>query len=195
MALQQTPRFFSVQYTLVWPKHCSEKKLLKFSVMWFLNLCWLVSHLTHWGRVTHLCISKSTTIGLDNGLSPGRHQAINWTNAGILLIEPLNKLQWNFNRNLYNFIQENAFENVVWKTAAILSRPQCVEVVAIPRLYFVYFDYIFMLCFIINFLYTQLPCTVYFWTYCIQAFWLYCFSLNETYLILSYLALPHLILS
>ena len=26
---------------------------------------------------------------------------------------------------LYIFIQENAFENVIWKTAAILSRPQC----------------------------------------------------------------------
>ena len=26
-----------------------------------------------------------------------------------------------------NFIQENAFENVIWKMAAILSRPQCVN--------------------------------------------------------------------
>ena len=38
-----------------------------------------------------------------------------------------NKLQWDFNRNLYIFVQENAFENVVWKMAAILSRPQCVK--------------------------------------------------------------------
>ena len=36
------------------------------------------------------------------------------------------ELQWNFNRNLYIFIQENAFENVVWKMAAILSLPQCI---------------------------------------------------------------------
>ena len=28
--------------------------------------------------------------------------------------------------NLNIFIHENAFENVVWKIAAILSRPQCV---------------------------------------------------------------------
>ena len=27
--------------------------------------------LTHWRRVTHICVSKLTTIGLDNGLSPG----------------------------------------------------------------------------------------------------------------------------
>ena len=45
--------------------------------------------LTHWGRVTHICISKLTIIDSDNGLSPGWRQAIIWTNAGILLIGPL----------------------------------------------------------------------------------------------------------
>ena len=45
-------------------------------------------HLTHWGRVTHICVNKLTIITSDNGLSPGRRQAIIWTNAGILLIGP-----------------------------------------------------------------------------------------------------------
>ena len=45
--------------------------------------------LTHWGRVTHICVSKLTIIGSDNGLAPGRRQAIILTNAGIILIEPL----------------------------------------------------------------------------------------------------------
>ena len=45
--------------------------------------------LTHWGQVTHICVSKLTIIGSDNGLSPGRRQTIVWNNAGILLIEPL----------------------------------------------------------------------------------------------------------
>ena len=45
--------------------------------------------LTHGGRVTHICVGKLTIIGSDNGLSPGRHQAIIWTNAGILLFGPL----------------------------------------------------------------------------------------------------------
>ena len=45
--------------------------------------------LTHWGRATHICVGKLTTIGSDDGLSPGRRQAIIWTNAGILLIGPL----------------------------------------------------------------------------------------------------------
>ena len=46
---------------------------------------------------------------------------VNWTLG--------NKLQWNFNQNSYIFIQENVFENVVWKMAAILSQPQCVETI------------------------------------------------------------------
>ena len=37
----------------------------------------------------HICISKLTIIGSDNGLLPGRRQAIISTNAGILLIGPL----------------------------------------------------------------------------------------------------------
>ena len=39
--------------------------------------------------MTHICFSEPTSIGSDNGLSPGRRQAIIWTNAGILLIGPL----------------------------------------------------------------------------------------------------------
>ena len=53
--------------------------------------------LTHWGRVTHKCASTLTIIGSDNGLSPGRRQAIIWTTAGILLIGPLGT---NFSENL-----------------------------------------------------------------------------------------------
>ena len=36
-----------------------------------------------------ICVSKLNIIGSDNGLSPTRRQAIIWTNAGILLIRPL----------------------------------------------------------------------------------------------------------
>ena len=49
----------------------------------------MIWYLTHWGRMTHICVSKLTSIGSDNGLSPGWHQAIIWTYAGILLIGPL----------------------------------------------------------------------------------------------------------
>ena len=52
---------------------------------------------THWGRVTHICVDNLTIIGSDNGLSPGRRQAIIWTSAGILLIETLGTI---FSENL-----------------------------------------------------------------------------------------------
>ena len=39
--------------------------------------------------MTHICIGKLTSIGSDNGLSPGRRQVIIWTNAWILFIGPL----------------------------------------------------------------------------------------------------------
>ena len=54
-------------------------------------LCNTEKMLTHWGQVTHICVSKLTTIGSDNGLSPGRRQAIIWTSDGILLIRTLGK--------------------------------------------------------------------------------------------------------
>ena len=66
---------------------------------------WTIYVLTHRGRVTHICVSKLTTIGSDNGLSPRRHQAIIWTNAGILLIRTLEK---NFSDIL---IQIHTFSN------------------------------------------------------------------------------------
>ena len=52
-------------------------------------LLYILIFSTHRGRATHICISKLTIIGSDNGLSPGRRQAIIWTNAGILLIGTL----------------------------------------------------------------------------------------------------------
>ena len=41
---------------------------------------------THWGRVMQICVGNVIIIGSDNDLSPGRRQAIIWTNAEILLI-------------------------------------------------------------------------------------------------------------
>ena len=73
--------------------------------------------LTHWGRVAHICVRKLAIIDSDNGLTPGRCQAIICWN--ILNGALGNKLQWNLHRNLYIFIQENVFENVVLKMTAI----------------------------------------------------------------------------
>ena len=44
--------------------------------------------LTRWGRLTHIC-NNTTIIGWGNGLSPGRRQAIIWTNYGIMLFRTI----------------------------------------------------------------------------------------------------------
>ena len=61
-------------------------------------------YLTNWGRVTHICVSKLTIIGSDNGLSPGRRQAIIWTNYGILLIGPLGTIFSEILIKIYSFL-------------------------------------------------------------------------------------------
>ena len=67
---------------------------------------------THWGRATHICVNKLTTIGPDNGHYLNHCcNIVNWTLG--------NKLQWNFNRNSNIFIQENAIENGVCEMASI----------------------------------------------------------------------------
>ena len=59
-----------------------------------------------------------------NGPAPSHYQNQCWDIVNLTL---RNKLQWNIYRNSYIFIQENAFEYVIWEMAAILSQPQCVN--------------------------------------------------------------------
>ena len=100
------------------------------------RVCWriYVSHstrserqcLTHWGRVTHICVGKLTIIGSDNGLSLGRHQAIIWTNAGISLIRTLGT---NFSEILIGiriFYSRKCTGKCRLPNGVHLSRPQCV---------------------------------------------------------------------
>ena len=49
--------------------------------------------------MTHISVYKLNIIGSDNGLSPGRHQAIIWINAWILLI-------WLLGANLNGMLTE-----------------------------------------------------------------------------------------
>ena len=77
--------------------------------------------LTHWGRVTHICVVKLTIIHSDNGLSPGRRQAIIWTNAGIVLIGPLVK---NFSEIVIG-IQTFSFKKMHLKMSSAKWRPFC----------------------------------------------------------------------
>ena len=77
--------------------------------------------LTHWGWVTHICVSKLTIIASDNGLLPGRRQAIIWTSAGILLIGPLGT---NFSEILFA-ITTFSFKKMSLKVTSAKWRPYC----------------------------------------------------------------------
>ena len=131
---------FSCINPLTW--RCHELEIL--SVITFLALCegihfvtwwiprtkgqyyWPLLHLhsfllTHWGRVTHICVSKLASIVSDNGLSPGRRQAIIWTNAEILLIGPLGT---NFSEILIE-IHTFSFKKMHFKMSSGKWRPFC----------------------------------------------------------------------
>ena len=79
------------------------------------------SALTHWGRVTHICVSKLNIIASDNGLSPGRRQAIIWTSARILLIGSVGT---NFSEILIEIIIFS-FKKMRLKVLSAKWRPCC----------------------------------------------------------------------
>ena len=86
----------------------------------------LTTSLTHWGRVAHICVGNLGIIDLGNGLSPGRRQAIIWTNAEILLIGPMGT---NFNVSLFEI---HAFPFTFHlKMSSGKLRPFCVSLVFI----------------------------------------------------------------
>ena len=84
---------------------------------WSPNVGWL----THWGRVTHICVSRLTIIGSDNGLATGWPQAIIRTNAGILLNGPLGT---NFSEMLIE-IHVFSFKKMHLKMSSCKWRPFC----------------------------------------------------------------------
>ena len=76
---------------------------------------------THWGRVTHICVNKLTIIGSDNGLSPGRRQAIIWTNDGILLIRTFRTHISEIVSEIHTF----SFKKMHFKMSSGKWRPSC----------------------------------------------------------------------
>ena len=82
----------------------------------FQNVC-----LTHWGRVTHICVGNLTIIGWDMWLvawmAPSHYlnqcwNIVNWT--------PRSKHQWNFNRN-----SKFSFKKMYFKMLSAKWRPFC----------------------------------------------------------------------
>ena len=93
-----------------------------------MNILW---DLIHWGqRVTHTCVSKIDQHWLSQWLvassAPNHYLNQCWF---IVNWNLNNKPQLNSTRNSNIIIQEDAFQTVVRKLAAILSRPQCINLI------------------------------------------------------------------
>ena len=71
--------------------------------------------------MTHICVGELIIIVSDNGLSPGRRQAIFWTNAGILLIGPYGT---NFSEFLIEILTFS-FTKMSLKVSSVKWRPFC----------------------------------------------------------------------
>ena len=104
---------------------CKQKIIIFCYQMSDFQINMLVNHfcLTHWGRVTHIYVSTLTIIGLDNGLSPGLHQAMIRTNAGILSIGPLGTNFSEILLEIYTF----SFTKMHWKMSSGKWQPFCLS--------------------------------------------------------------------
>ena len=80
--------------------------------------------------MTHICVVDLTIIGSDNGLSPGRRQAIIWTNAGILLIGPLGTNFSEISIKILTF----SFTKMRLKVSSAKWRPFCLGLSVLTRL-------------------------------------------------------------
>ena len=126
--------------------------------------------------MTHICVSDLTIIGSDNGLSPGRRQAIIRTNAGILLKRPLGT---NFSEILIKILLFS-FKKMHLKVSSAKRRPFCLGLNVLRSGAWVPLNsFWFFLCFFFPFFvclnevmyhwykycqeYVQVLCTRYFW--------------------------------
>ena len=105
------------EYKLIWLSYANIKP-----TVFHTGSCYAGLHcaLTHWGRVTHICVGKLSIIGSDNGLSPNRCQAIILTNAGILFIGTLGTNFSEISIEIYTFSWK-----FIWKCRLEKWRPCC----------------------------------------------------------------------
>ena len=98
-------------------------------IMWYLAVLKTVHRIlpTHWGQWRIYASVNYAIIASDNGLLPVRRQAIIWTNDGLLFGRLRTNFSDFFHQSEIVFLQENGYQNIVCKVAAIYSLPQCVN--------------------------------------------------------------------
>ena len=129
MPILSTSAHWNNGWIFVWRRQLPQLGLATpYGVIWLGQYCLRLAccplpgpNLTHWGQLTHICASKITIIGSDNGLSPDRCQAVIWTNTRILLIETFGT---NFNEIVIK-IHAFSFKKVHLKTSSGNRRHFC----------------------------------------------------------------------
>ena len=81
----------------------------------------------------HICISKLTIIGSDNGLTPGLFQAIILINAGILSIGPLGT---NFSE-IFIEIHTFSFKKMHSKMLSVKCLPFCLSLSVLSKRHYI----------------------------------------------------------
>ena len=104
--------------TGMWHQNNDQPGILTYATLWYAAGILYLLRQSQW--VTHHWFRK----WLVDWPAP-RYCLNQWWN--IVNSNLRNKLQWTLKQHSNIFIQENAFEYVIWKMAAILSRPQCVN--------------------------------------------------------------------
>ena len=136
----------SVRNISQWPKHLTIAKIRGFSrlslltrfewhfiintlrVYWHLKR-WYKGfwYLNHWGQATHICASTLPLIDSSNGLTPGRRRVIIWTQAELLLIEPLGTNVSDILVDIYTFSSKKMLLKMSsWKLGPFCLGLQCI---------------------------------------------------------------------
>ena len=104
---------------LILPAHCTVRLSIRESDL---------LPLIHWGRMTHICVSILDHHWFRWWLVAYSARSHYLNQCWVFLYWTLmNKFLWSCYQSTNIFFQENASENIVCETAAILHRPQCVK--------------------------------------------------------------------
>ena len=104
--------------------------------------CFGYHQLTSVQKVVWCATNQLSIIGSDNGLSPRRHQAIIWTNDGILLIGPLRTKYSEIMIEIHTF----SFKQMLFKMLCGKRRPFCPSLNVLKQLWSIFWHIHTSLC-------------------------------------------------
>ena len=79
----------NVENVSIWWRHHDKRWSGVKTWQWKPDRSFTPARVTYQSLVTHICVKNKPIIGWDNGMSPVCYQAIVWTNAGWLIVGPM----------------------------------------------------------------------------------------------------------